>query len=94
MADLTPHTVIGRNGELQSAAVPPGCVLLDVEAARYIELNESAAAVWDVLETPTTFRALCAALQSRFDVSDEQCRIEVRTLLDQLLAWNVVHLAD
>jgi hypothetical protein len=94
MADLTPHTVLRRNADLLLAAVPPGYVLLDVEAARYVDLNVSAAAVWDLLETPTTLRSLCTALGARFDVGQEQCEAEVLDLLGQLLAWNVVRIVD
>ena len=51
---------------------PPAC-----------SFNMTAARVWDLLAEARTFETLCAQLTAEFEVENEQCRIELRRLLDE-----------
>ena len=92
MATLAAETVISRNPDIMVAPVPDGYVMLSVEASRYLEFNATAAAVWDLLETPRTVRSICDAIQSRFEVEAGRCETEVHALLSQLVDANALRI--
>ena len=85
MPELISETIVSRNPDVMVAPVPDGYVMLSVEASRYLEFNGTAAAVWDLLETPRTVRSLCDAVQARFEVSADRCETEVHALIVQLV---------
>jgi len=50
----------------------------------YIELNPSAAFLWDQLQTPQTLSALEAALEGQFGISHEQAAEDVLNFVKEL----------
>ena len=84
-ASLTPQSIVSRNPEIMVAPVPDGYVMLSVEASRYLEFNATAAAIWDLLETPRTAQSIYEAVQARFEVDPDRCQTEVYALLEQLV---------
>lgn len=50
----------------------------------YIELNASAAFLWDQLKTPVTAEALASALEKQFEVSSEQAVEDTLAFLQAL----------
>ncbi|MEI8355277.1 MAG: HPr-rel-A system PqqD family peptide chaperone [Deltaproteobacteria bacterium] len=75
---------IVRTADVVSAPVQEELVMFDVDAGKYYGLNQMAAAIWRCLENPVTVAALCAELLNDFDVSPEQCRLEVLAFLSKL----------
>jgi hypothetical protein len=94
MAALTSDTLLSRNPDMLVALVPEGYVMLSLEADRYLEFNPTAAAVWDLLETPRTVQALCDDVRARFEVEAARCENEVRALLDHLIGLHVIRIHD
>ena len=60
-------------------------VLLDPQAGLYFGLNDVGAAIWAMLAGPCRLGDLCGSVTTRFDVDDDTCRDDVRTLLEDLL---------
>ncbi len=60
-------------------------VTLHLKTKRYYTLNSTAACVWRVLDGGATEDAMAAALAREFDVSEEDARAYVATLLRTLL---------
>jgi hypothetical protein len=52
--------------------------------------NEVAAEIWRLLETPKSFEELQTILLSKYDVSAERCAAELRSLLDELMANQLI----
>ncbi len=73
------HTEV--NGEM---------VLMHVERGFYFSLNEVGAFIWKNLEQPESVEKLCSLVQQEFDVSEEQCREDVLSLVEQLGAEGLV----
>ena len=46
--------------------------------------------VWEMLEQPMTFAALCTALQDRFEVAPDRCEAEVGALTEGMLAAGLI----
>jgi hypothetical protein len=94
MATLAADSVVKRNPDIMVAQVPDGYVMLSVDASRYLEFNATAAAVWDLLETPRTVRSLCEAVQMGFEVEAGRCQTEVHDLLTQLIRVSAVRIDE
>ena len=60
-------------------------VTLHLKTKRYYTLNSTAACVWRVLDGGATEEAMAAALAREFDVSEEDARAYVATLVRTLL---------
>jgi hypothetical protein len=73
-----------RNDNWLGSEVEDSFVMVDIESGRYVALNVTAAAAWDVLASPRTQAELERHLRSRFDVPAETCAASTRTLLDRM----------
>lgn len=60
------------------------------EELRYIGLDPTGQAVWQLLEQPRTIEELVDALVARFEVTPEQCRHDVVEFLADLERYGVV----
>ena len=61
-----------------------------VRARQCFGFNNVAASVWRELAAPRTFEQLKQALLTEYEVEDERCATELRTLLDELCAKGLV----
>lgn len=66
-----------RAPHLMHTRFDDGALLLDIESGNFIELNRTAAVLWDMIAAPTTLSELVTALTERFDVAGEQCVAQV-----------------
>lgn len=66
---------------LPSTELEDGLVLLDAVSSNYCLLNDTAAAVWRLLELPRAEEDIVSCLQEQFDCSATEFRAEVRSLL-------------
>ena len=56
----------------------------------YIQLNETAAFLWQQLDTPKTIPELVSAMREEFDVSKEAALADVKEFLDELAKSGMV----
>lgn len=82
--------IFERNVELLQAELGEELVALDPSAGQCFGFNEVATSVWRLLETPRSFDELRATLMAEYDVTSEQCTIELRELLDELVSKALV----
>jgi hypothetical protein len=75
---------------LMEAGVGDDLVALDVETGDCFGFNEVAATVWRVLAAPKSFEELRDALIAEYDVSREQCAVELQALLDHLMEKTLI----
>jgi hypothetical protein len=68
------------------AVVEDGAVVLNLRTKRYYSLNETGAAIWELLEAGTSPDAIPARLTERFAVDDAVAATAVARLLDDLTA--------
>lgn len=66
-----------RAPHLMHTPCDDGVLLVDIASGNFIELNRTAAVLWEMIANPTTSSELVAALVERFDVAPEQCVAEV-----------------
>ena len=76
--------------EAACAVVEDGAVVLHLGTKRYYSLNETGAAIWQLLEAGTSPHDIPARLRERFDVDDAAAEAEVARLLEELAAESLI----
>jgi hypothetical protein len=77
--------MIRKQGDWMAAKVGEEIVMMSVQKGNYIGLSPVGSRVWELLDTPQSLEALCAQLETEFDVAPDVCRTEVETFIDQLV---------
>lgn len=91
MSVLAPDDLLTREGDPLSCTLGDEVILLSTRSEMYYALDATAARIWNLLETPTTFGALCDRLTTEFDVSVQQCRVDVSSCLRTLIDDGLIH---
>jgi len=79
-----------RNPETISGALHDQLVMMDIQQGKYFALNPVATRIWELLETPLNLEALCEKLLDEFDVTPEQCRLDVQEHLAEMQKLGLV----
>lgn len=80
-----------RNTKTVSGRLHDELIMMDLEQGKYFSLNPVATRIWDLLVEPATIEELCSVLTDEFDVSEEQCRVEVSEYLEQMTRLGLIH---
>ena len=83
-----------RSATLLEAELGDELVALDAEAGTCFGFNAVATDVWRQLESPRSFDELMRALAESYDVGEDQCRSELRELLDSMAEKGLVAADD
>lgn len=84
--------VVRKQGDWLAAKVGDELVMMSAEKGNYIGLSEVGARIWEIIDTPQEVDAVCAQLQSEYDVTPETCRTEVEGFLNELVQHGAVAL--
>jgi hypothetical protein len=79
-----------RAKKVMFSKVGPEVLALDVDRGKCYGLNDTASSIWDMLETPQSVPAICAAIEARYEVNPKECRIEVERLLGEMVQDELV----
>lgn len=84
--------LIRRHGDWLSAKVGDELVMMSAEKGNYIGLSEVGARVWEIIETPREFDAVCTQLEQEYEVESGVCRAEVETFIYELVKHGAIAL--
>jgi hypothetical protein len=84
--------LIRKNGDWLAAKVGDELVMMSAEKGNYIGLSEVGSRIWELIETPQDIDAVCARLQTEYEVTPEACRAEVETFLNDLVKHGAIAL--
>ncbi len=87
---LSDASVIGRSASVITAEVQGEVVMMSVEKGRYFGLDDIGSDIWKRLETPCTFGELIDALAADYKAERDVIAADVRKLLSEMAARNVV----
>ena len=76
--------IIARNDALLTTQVDGELLAMSIEQGACYGLNPVGTEIWNLLETPHSVDAICAALVDRFEVTEETCRAEVADFLTKM----------
>lgn len=73
-----------RDENWVGSEIEDSLVMVNIETGKYVALNLTANAVWQLLEEPRTQQELEVALRGRFAVDEADCRQSLVTLLEKM----------
>jgi hypothetical protein len=65
-------------------------IILGMKEGAYFSVSAAAARVWDLLQTPRRLADVVAELTTQYDVSADQCAIDVLAFAEDLRARGLV----
>lgn len=83
-----------RSERFAGAHAPGQFYLLDIDRGDSFGLNSVGARIWALLAAPIRIAAVCASLQSEFDVDAVACEREVLDLLETMLGRGMIAVAS
>lgn len=86
------ETTLKRSDAQVSAVVDGEVVIMRLSDGIYITLHETGNRVWDLLEHPTTFGAVCDVLCREYEVDDAVCRQDTAIYLEGLRDEGIVEI--
>jgi hypothetical protein len=69
-------------------------VILEPESGMYYGLNQVGTRIWELIQEPTTVRALRDVILAEYEVEREQCEREILALLQDMAAKGLVGVKD
>lgn len=91
---LDHDSLLTRSTDLVFSEVDDEITMMHIETGKYYGLNRVGAVIWNLLDEPTGFGAVCDALVTRFEVEPAQCRAEVEAFVSQMAAAGLVTVAS
>ncbi len=88
---LTDSTIWQRTDGFVSAPVGEGTVILHLESGRYYSFDDSALAIWELLEVPQSLSELVDRLTGTYDVPPEACENDTAQFLSELASKGLIH---
>jgi hypothetical protein len=83
-------TLIRRTATVLTAEIDKQIVMMDIESGRYLGLDDIGSVIWQRLETPRTFGELIDGLVADYDADRSMIADDVRKLLLDMAAHDVV----
>lgn len=90
MAEITLASTVVVGPRQVSTELGDEVIVLGAEAGQYFGLNEVAARVWALLQTPITVAALCDGILAEYEVERAACQADVLSLLHDLHARGLI----
>jgi Coenzyme PQQ synthesis protein D (PqqD) len=84
--------MISRKGDWLSAKVGDDLVMMSAQRGNYLGLSEVGARIWEIIEMPSAFDAVCAQIEQEYEVEQDVCRAEVETFLNELVKHGAITL--
>ena len=88
------HQLYTRTADVIEADVGGEVVLLHTQNWQYFEFDKVGAAIWDLLNAPSSLDTLVESLTSQFEVDQNLCREETKSFLDEMIAQGLVAVGD
>jgi hypothetical protein len=79
-----------RKTDLQWRAVEGEVVALDLRGSQYLGVNDTGAALWDMLAAGTTRAALAHQLVTSYDLDQATAELHTEAFLEQLRAQDLL----
>lgn len=73
-----------RRADVMASETSDGAVLVDAVSGACWELNRVGAALWSLLERPTTLRKVCDVLRARYEMASEVVESDVLAIMGDL----------
>lgn len=83
-----------RVPEQLSCELEQEIAILDLKSKLYFGLTGVGATIWQELERPKSIEELVTSVQAKYQVEADQCRADVASFLDSLLARGLLQVEE
>lgn len=87
-------SVIVASSEQISSDLGEEAVILNLKTGVYHGLNEVGASIWKLIQEPKTIKEIEQKLLEEYDVEPELCQSDLITLLEDLLAAELIVISN
>ena len=87
-------TVYKASSKYLYSEIDSEAVILDVNSGTYFGLNEVSNRIWQLLQTPTDSEQLIAQILEEYEVTPEDVREDVQSLLGDMLNAGLVEVVN
>jgi hypothetical protein len=91
---LSLSTKLERNDGFIQTQIDGETVMMSIENGEYYGLAAVASQIWQLLEKPNDLQSIVEKLTSEYDVSFEQCQIDVTEFIQNMLDEEIVKFAN
>src|SRR6056297_67631 len=88
------NSTVKRNEEVFANEVDGEAVMMNIQTGKYYGLDEIGTRIWELMEEEIEVRKIIDELRKEFDVSEQQCKKDVLTLLDDLKSNQLIEISD
>ena len=92
--EVTLNSVVRRSSDQVSSDVEGDMAIMSIEQGNYYMLNEVGARFWQLIEEPRRIGDVCRDLLAEFDTDSTACEREIVSLVQELLAQELVEVVD
>lgn len=90
--NFPPDSIFTRSPGPLTTEVDGELVMMDLHSGAYFNLDSIGTVIWGLLANPVRFGDLCQAMHARYDAPLETIRLDVATLLSQMLDHKLVRI--
>ena len=87
---ISEQSVVTALPDNLSSALGSEAVILNMASGRYFGLNTTGAFIWQVVQQPVTLAEIERRVCEEFEVSPEQCRSDLRQVLQEMLDSGII----
>ena len=83
-------TLIQRSPEILHSIVDNEIIMMNIETGKYFGVDDIGGRIWELIENPMTFEALCNTLQAEYEVDEQTCIADTKEFLDTLIEKKII----
>lgn len=81
---------ISRHPSVLSTDLDQSFVMMSLTEGNYYDVDDSAAAIWKLIEKPMTLDQICAELAMQYKTSAEECAADVTQFIEAMHKQSLV----
>lgn len=92
MESISPNTIITRNKDVVFNKLDDEIIMMSAKKGDYYGLDSIGAIIWQHIENPITFEKLIFILLEEFDVTEQECLLDVTEFILSLEKNEIINL--
>ena len=81
---ISERSIISIDDDVLYTSLQEEMAILSLKSDTYFTLNETAAAIWEIIKTPTSFSVIKTKITENFQVPEETAKSDLMDVLQEL----------
>lgn len=94
MIPLSPISTVVRDPTLVTSSLSGEVVMMDTQSGTYYGLNDTASAIWNLLDRAKSVAIVVDALAEAYEVERSQCERDVLVALEEMRQRGLIGVVD